>query len=179
MSENQVEGFEFPSVEVGECVMFMASPSDNSSHAMVISAVGHDTVDGWVYWRDGGSSQRSGVRYITDPFFRDHTQVAAMLEDQEGGAFVESNSKLQLSNRLEDYEGRIRYLEEAISTLAGSVDPSGEKIASAKKKASKSAKKEQEEAAPAVEVRLSDFIGGSASVPVNEEAKRKALASAR
>ena len=34
--------------------------------------------------------------------------------------------------------------------------------------------------APVVEVRLSDFIGGAASsAPVNEEAKRKALAAAR
>lgn len=180
MSEQRVEGFDFPVIEVGEIVMFMASPSDGVSHAMVVSAVGADTIDGMVYWRDGGATPRSGVRYITDPFFQDAQQVSVMLEDQEGGAFVESSTKTNLANKLEDYEERIRYLEEAVALFAGSVDPSGEKVATAKKKAAKSAKKVEEEEAPAVEVRLSDFIGGSAAAaPVNEEAKRKALAAAR
>lgn len=181
MSEQRSESFDFPSIEVGEVVMFMASPSDGVSHAMVVSAVGSDTIDGMVYWRDGGATPRSGVRYITDPFFQDAQQVSVMLEDQEGGAFVESSTKTNLNNKLEDYEERIRYLEEAVAVFAGSVDPSGEKVASAKKKAAKSAKKVEEDAEPEVEVRLSDFIGGTATsaAPVNEDAKRKALAAAR
>lgn len=181
MSEQNVEGFEFPTVEVGESVLFMSSPGDSSTHSMLITAVGGDTVDGMVFWKDGGSQPRSGVRYITDPFFQIAQNVASMIDDDEGGAFVEHPAKLILKKTLDETEQRLQSLEDTLDALSSAIDPTGEKVAVvAKKKGGRPKKVVESDEAPVVEVRLSDFIGGaSASAPVNEEAKRKALAAAR
>jgi hypothetical protein len=180
MSEQQIEGFDFPSIEVGEVVLFMSSPGESSTHMMLVTAVGGDTVDGTVHWNTGGSTQRSGVRYITDPFFQIAQNVAAMLDDDEGGVFVEHPAKLHLKKTLEETELRLQALEDVTEALSAAIDPTGEKVAvAAKKKGGRPKKNAESEAAPTVEVRLSDFIGGAAPVPVNAEAKRQAIAAAR
>lgn len=187
---HQYEEFQFPAVEPGEVVMFMMSPGDTEAHPMFVTAVGDQGIDGMVFFKAGGSQNRSGVRHVTDPFLQIPQNIANMIDDDESGVFVEHPHKLAAQSRLEQIDAlttQLEALEELTAGLAQLVDPDGKQLSEllkeSRKKAAKSAKKSKvEEDAPdsatTTGVRLSDVIGGAGG-PVDSEKKRAALASAR
>ena len=103
----------------------MYSPHKGNGHwapAKVVF-VGDESIEVIVYAYNGhGSSavHRGGVRHETDPFWEDVNRVASIIEDQDGGCFVENPDKILLRQLAE----RVAELEDARgSALSGPGEP--------------------------------------------------------
>lgn len=97
-------------VHLSDWVMY--SPHKGNGHwtpAKVVF-VGDESLEVIVYAYNGHSSSavhRGGVRHETDEFWNDVNRVASIIEDQDGGCFVETPDKVllrQLAERVADLE---------------------------------------------------------------------------
>lgn len=181
------EGFNFPDVRPGQIVMYATSPQEQQWHPMLVVKVGGESIDGIVYWdhdQVGASQPRSGCRHVADPWLSDVNNLANLAgEDSEGGCFVEHPDTLEARNRIGELSSTVESLEETLAEAIkafNAMAPEESQLAAPAAPKRGRPKKQVEDAAPAQNIKLSDFIGGGGPpAKVNEDAKRAALASAR
>jgi hypothetical protein len=119
-------------VKIGQWVLY--SPHKGNSHwtAALVVFVGDESIECTVYAYNGYTSSavhRGGVRHESDPLWEDPSRVANIIEEGDGGCFVQHPDTVllqQLAERVADLE--------AGSTPAGPGPVEGQSFPRRKKK---------------------------------------------